>query len=125
VSDPLFWLGLSCLLVAISLTAALAVALPAFQGLARAARSAEKLLDTLAQELPSTLEALRLTSLEISDLTDNMDEGVKQAGRVVKRFNASVQHTERRTQEVQIAARSVLTGLRVTWRALISRDEGS
>jgi len=125
VSDPLFWLGLSCLLVAISLTVTLAIALPAFQELARAARSAEKLLDTLAQELPSTLEALRLTSLEISDLTDNVDEGVKQAGRVVKRFNASVKHTERRTQEVQIAARSVLTGLRVTWKALMSRDDGS
>ncbi|MBC6418884.1 MAG: hypothetical protein GDA44_08905, partial [Prochloron sp. SP5CPC1] len=50
--DPLFWLGLSILLVAVSLTAVLIAALPAFQELARAARSAEKLFDTLQREFP-------------------------------------------------------------------------
>ncbi len=64
--DPLFWLGLSILLVAVSLTAVLIAALPALQELARAARSAEKLFDTLQREFPPTLEAIRLTGLEIS-----------------------------------------------------------
>jgi len=61
VGDPLFWLGLSLLLVAVSLTAVLVVAIPTLMELSRAARSAEKLFDTLGRELPPTLEALRLT----------------------------------------------------------------
>jgi hypothetical protein len=40
VIDPLFWLGLSILLVAASLTAVLVAAIPALQELAHAARSA-------------------------------------------------------------------------------------
>ena len=66
--EPLFWLGLSIVLVATSLTAVLVAAIPALQELARAARSAEKLFDTLSRELPPTLEAIRTTGLEITDL---------------------------------------------------------
>lgn len=73
--DPLFWLGLSILLVAVSLTAVLIAALPAFQELARAARSAEKLFDTLQREFPPTLEAIRLTGMEINELTEDLNEG--------------------------------------------------
>ncbi len=72
--DPLFWLGLSLLLVATSLTAVLVAAIPALQELARAARSAEKLFDTLSRELPPTLEAIRVTGLEITDLTDDVSD---------------------------------------------------
>ncbi|MGB7413528.1 MAG: hypothetical protein WA902_04900, partial [Thermosynechococcaceae cyanobacterium] len=61
MTTPIFWLGLSILLVAICLATVLVVAIPAFQELARAARSAEKLFDTLSRDLPPTLEALRLT----------------------------------------------------------------
>ena len=42
MTEPLFWLGLSLFLVAVSLTAVLVVALPAFLAIARAARSVEK-----------------------------------------------------------------------------------
>jgi len=45
--DPLFWLGLSLLLVSFSLFAVLLVTIPTLQEVARAARSAEKLFDTL------------------------------------------------------------------------------
>jgi uncharacterized protein YoxC len=90
VIDPLFWLGLSILLVAVSLTAVLIAALPALQELGRAARSIEKLADTLRRELPPTLEAIRLTGLEISDLTDDVSEGVKSAGQVVKQVDQSL-----------------------------------
>jgi hypothetical protein len=65
VIDPLFWLGLSLLLVATSLTAVLVAAIPALQELARAARSAEKLFDTLSRELPPTLEAVSYTHLTL------------------------------------------------------------
>lgn len=94
--DPLFWLGLSILLVAVSLTAVLVAALPALQELARAARSAEKLFDTLRRDLPPTLEAIRLTGLEISDLTDDVNDGVKSAGQIVKQVDQSIDSAKNR-----------------------------
>ena len=69
MNTPFFWLGISILLVAISLVALLTVAIFTLQELARAARSAEKLLDTLNQELPAPLRDLRLTGQDLSGLT--------------------------------------------------------
>lgn len=77
MQDPLFWLLLSFLLVALSLTAVLAAAFPAFLELGRAARSAEKLLDTLNRELPRTLDALRRTGGDITELTDELEASFK------------------------------------------------
>lgn len=114
--DPLFWLGLSILLVAVSLTAVLIAALPALQELARAARSAEKLFDTLRRELPPTLEAIRLTGLEISDLTDDVSEGVKSAGQVVKQVDQSVTGAKNQAQKVQINTRGVVAGVTAAWK---------
>lgn len=109
--DPLFWLGLSILLVAASLTAVLVAAIPALQELAHAARSAEKFFDTLSRELPPTLKAIRNTSLEITDLTDDISEGVKSAGQVVKQFDQSLDSAKKQAEHIQINTRSVLIGL--------------
>ena len=49
MTEPLFWLGLSLFLVAVSLTAVLFFALPAFVAIACAAPSVEKLADTLSR----------------------------------------------------------------------------
>nr|WP_290223192.1 hypothetical protein [Trichocoleus desertorum] len=114
--DPIFWLGLSILLVAASLTAVLVVAIPALQELARAARSAEKLFDTLSRELPPTLESIRLTGLEISDLTDDMSEGVKSAGQVVKQVDQSFDGARKQVQKAQTTTRSVFSGVKAAWR---------
>ncbi|HEY9664971.1 MAG TPA: hypothetical protein V6C65_41555, partial [Allocoleopsis sp.] len=114
--DPLFWLGFSLLLVAVSLTAVLIVALPALQELARAARSAEKLFDTLNRELPPTLEALRLTGLEISDLTDDMSEGVQHAGRVVQQLDQSMSGVKQQAKQAQVVTSSVLSGFQAAWK---------
>jgi uncharacterized protein YoxC len=116
VIDPIFWLGLSILLVAVSLTAVLVVAIPALQELARAARSAEKLFDTLSRELPPTLESIRLTGLEISDLTDDMSEGVKSAGQVVKQVDQSFDGARKQVQKAQTTTRSVFSGVKAAWR---------
>lgn len=113
--DPLFWLGLSILLVAVSLTAVLIAALPALQELARAARSIEKLADTLRRELPPTLEAIRLTGLEISDLTDEVTEGVKSAGQVVKQVDQSISGAKNQAQKVQVNTRGVMAGVKAAW----------
>ncbi|MEI6445286.1 MAG: hypothetical protein WCO29_19705 [Nostocales cyanobacterium ELA583] len=116
--DPLFWLGLSILLVAASLTAVLVAAIPALQELAHAARSAEKFFDTLSRELPPTLNAIRNTSLEITDLTDDVGESVKSAGQVVKQFDQSLDSAKKQAENIQINTRSVLTGLKAAWTSL-------
>lgn len=115
--DPLFWLGLSILLVAVSLTAVLVAALPALQELARAARSAEKLFDTLRRDLPPTLEAIRLTGLEISDLTDDVNDGVKSAGQIVKQVDQSIDSAKKQTKNIEVSTRSVFTGVKAAWKS--------
>ncbi len=116
MSEPLFWLGLSILLVAISLTAVLVAAIPALQELARAARSAEKLFDTLSRELPPTLDAIRMTSLEITDLTDEVSEGVQSASGVVKQVDQSLSSAKQQAQNVQVGTRSFVVGVKAAWR---------
>lgn len=100
------------------LAAVLVVALPALLELARAARSAEKLFDTLRRELPPTLEAIRLTGLEISDLTDDLSQGVESAGNVVKQVDRSLTGTRQQLQEVNSTTRSIFTGFKVAWKTL-------
>lgn len=118
MSDPLFWLGLSILLVAVSLTAVLVTLIPAVQALARAARSVEKLADTLSREFPPTLEAIRLTGMEISELTDDVSEGVQSAGEVVKKVDRSLVTAKKQAQNVQVTTRSVVTGMKAAWKTL-------
>lgn len=116
MTEPLFWLGLSLLLVAVSLTAVLVAALPALQELARAARSAEKLFDTLRRELPPTLESIRLTGLEISDLTDDISSGVQNAGSVAKQVNQGLSSAKDQVQGASVNTRSVLMGVKAAWQ---------
>jgi hypothetical protein len=121
--DPLFWLALSLLLVAVSLTAVLLVAIPAMRELSRAARSAEKLFDTLGHELPPTLEAIRRTGLEIAELTDDLGEGVQSAGRVVKQVDQGLGAARQQAQTVTIGSRTVLAGMLAAWQAWSSQGD--
>ncbi|MGL5062590.1 MAG: DUF948 domain-containing protein [Microcoleus sp.] len=117
MSEPIFWLGLSILLVAVSLTAVLVTLIPAVQALARAARSVEKLADTLSREFPPTLEAIRLTGLEISELTDDVSEGVQSAGEVAKQVDRSLGNAKKQAQNLQVTTRSVATGIKAAWKS--------
>lgn len=119
--DPIFWLGLSILLVAVSLTAVLVTAIPALQEVARAARSAEKLFDTLRRDLPPTLEAIRLTGLEISELTDDVSDGVKSASQVVKQVDRSIDGAKKQAQKVEVSTRSVFAGVTTAWKTFNRR----
>lgn len=116
MTDPIFWLGLSILLVAISLTALLTVAIPAFNEMARAARSAQRLFETLNRELPPTLEALRITGNEVTDLTDDMTPGVQSASQVVKQVDQTITGVKQQAQKAQTTGRSVFAGIRAAWR---------
>jgi uncharacterized protein YoxC len=117
VIDPLFWLGISLFLVAVSLTAVLVAALPALQELARAARSAEKLFDTLNREFPPTLEAIRLTGKEINELTDEINRGVESASGVVKQVDRTLTNAKEQVQQAKIGTRSFVTGVKAAWQS--------
>ncbi|MBD2113762.1 MULTISPECIES: DUF948 domain-containing protein [Cyanophyceae] len=117
MADPLFWLALSFLLVVISLTAVLMVAIPAMRELGRAARSAEKFFDTLGRELPPTLEAIRLTGLEIVELTDDVTEGVQSAGQVVQQVNQSISTAQTGAKRLNTGTKTFMAGARAAWQA--------
>ena len=117
LTEPLFWLGLSLLLVAVSLTAVLVAALPAFQEIARAARSAEKLCDTLRQEFPPTLEAIRLTGEEIGELSDGLNSGVKSATSLVRQVDRGIDNARHQTERLQLGTGRAIAGVKAAWRA--------
>lgn len=118
MQNPFFWLLLSFLLVAISLTAVLAAAFPAFIELGRTARSAEKLFDTLNRELPRTLEALRNTGGELATLGDELEESLKGANKIIKQTENSLQTTQQHLQTAQRHSRSIWVGLKATWQVM-------
>lgn len=104
------------MLVAVSLAAIFAAALPALRELARAARSAEKLFDTLNRELPPTLESIRLTGMEISDLTDDLTDGIQSAGQIVRQVDQSIGDVRRNAKQAQVTTRSVVAGVKAAWK---------
>ena len=115
--DPLFWLGFSLCLVAMSLTAVLIVAVPAFQELSKAAQSAQKLFDLLSRELPSTLEAMRKTGLELSDLTEDMSQGLEHASHVVKQVDESLTEVKYQVERANVGTKSLVVGIAAAWRS--------
>ncbi|MCG9891042.1 MAG: DUF948 domain-containing protein [Thermosynechococcaceae cyanobacterium MS004] len=119
MTEPVFWLACSFVLVAVCLAAVLMAAIPALQELARASRSAEKLFDTLYRELPPTLEAIRLTGLEISDLTDDLSEGVESAGKVAQQFDQGLRSAQRQVQGMGTTTQSVFVGVQAAWKTLM------
>lgn len=123
--DPIIWLGISLILVCISLTLVLTLLLTATRELGRAARSVEKLCDTLQRELPPTLESIRMTGLEITELTDDVTEGVQYASRAVQQVNQGVTQVRQQAKRAQVTTRSFMAGARAAWHTFTqphSRD---
>jgi uncharacterized protein YoxC len=121
--DPVFWLGLSIGLVAVSIAAVLIVAIPAMQELGRAARSAEKLFDTLNRELPPTLEAIRLTSLELTELTDDVSESVQSAGQITGQVSESFTAVKTQVTQAKVTTKSMAAGFKAAWHTWRSEGE--
>ncbi|MDX1976161.1 MAG: DUF948 domain-containing protein [Pseudanabaenaceae cyanobacterium bins.68] len=120
MTEPLFWLGLSILLVAISLTALLVTAIPAFQEITRAARAVVKLADTLSRELPPTLESIRLTGLEISELSEELNQGAKSASETVEQINQGLKTVQKQAKGVSLSTQTALAGIKAGWQAFRS-----
>ncbi len=106
MTEPIFWLALSFFLVAISLTILLMSAIPAFQEISRASRSVQRLADLLVQELPPALESLRMAGLEVSELTEELNQGA----RAVQQVGEGAKQTAQR-------AKSTLVALKAGWQA--------
>jgi len=121
VNNPFFWLGLSILLVAISLMALLVVAVFTLQELARAARSAEKLLDTLNREMPATLQDLRLTGKEIAVLSDEVSGGMQSARSVANQVDQGLLEAKAHAQKAQVTTRSFMAGATAALRVLTGK----
>lgn len=99
--------------------ALLTVAILALQELGRAARSAEKLLDSLNRELPATLQDLRLTGKELSMLTDEVSGSVQSARSVVKQVDQGLIEAKVQAQKAQVTTRSLLAGATAAMRVLV------
>lgn len=115
MNNPVLWLCLSFVLVSVSLTAVFVVLVPAVVELSRAARSFEKLCNTLDRDLPPTLESLRETTTEIARLTDDVNAGVQNAGRVAQQVDQSVNTVRNQAQRAQVNTRSLMAGLGAAW----------
>jgi uncharacterized protein YoxC len=107
---------MSVLLVAIGITALLVAVFPAMQEVSRAARSAEKLFDTLNRELPPTLEAIRLTGLELSDLSDEVAQGVQSATAIVQQVDRGITGVKEQSENLQTSTWSLWIGAKAAWR---------
>ncbi len=118
--DPIFWLGLSVLCVAIGIAAVLLTLIPTLRELGRAAQGAEKLFDTLNRELPPTLEAIRLTSLELTELTDDLTDSIQSLGQVAQQVDRSVSTAKTQAKQVTVTSKSVAAGFKAAWQSLTS-----
>jgi len=118
MSSAIFLLGLSFLLVVVCLTILLLTAIPAFQELAKAATSIIRLTDTLTRELPATLESIRLTGLEISELSDELNQGAKNAGEAVKQVNDGLKGVRDSASSASNATKSAFAGLKAGLKSL-------
>ena len=118
MTNPVVWLGLSTLLLAVGLVALVCVSIPALIGLARAARSAEKFFDTLDRELPRTLEAMRNTGDDLRELADDMTDSVSSARNIVKQVDRSLSDVRQQAHQAQRTTRSVAVGFKAAWRVL-------
>lgn len=118
MAAPLLWLGLSIVLLALSLIAMMLMALPTLRELAKAARSAEALFNTLNHELPPTLEALRLTGAEITGLSDGVNSSIHQASHVVKQVDQGLHQAKHQAKQAERLTRSFWVGCKAAWKTL-------
>ncbi|WP_198806666.1 DUF948 domain-containing protein [Leptolyngbya sp. BL0902] len=116
MANPLFWLALSLFCVAVSFTAVVLMAVPAMRELSRAANRAEKLLDTLDRELPPTLDALRRTGDEVAELTDELNQGVQSAGRIIGQVDEGLASTRQQVTTLHRGSRSLWVGVQAAWQ---------
>ncbi|RWR87086.1 hypothetical protein CKAN_01601700 [Cinnamomum micranthum f. kanehirae] len=93
-----FLLAFVACTTSIAFTCLVVAAVPTLYAMRRAAISLSKLADTAREELPSTMAAIRLSGMEISDLTlelsdlsQEISDGVNKSVRAVQAAEAGIQ----------------------------------
>ncbi|KAJ1696185.1 hypothetical protein LUZ63_004697 [Rhynchospora breviuscula] len=133
----MFLLNATACVVAISSSCLFLSAIPTLLAFRKALESVEKLLEVTAEELPDTMASVRLSGMEISDLTrelsdlgEEITEGVRRSTRPLRvaeeRFhqlttmnpqemvqgqNGPIENTKRPTPPVAKAARELREGI--------------
>ena len=118
MSNPLFWLGLSLGLLALSVVVLLVLAIPVLVGLARTARSAEQLLEMLNRELPATLIALRQTGADLGELAGDVTSTAQSAKQIVGQVDRGLPSAQRQAHQAQRTSKSLWAGARAAWGVL-------
>ncbi|CAA6659543.1 unnamed protein product [Spirodela intermedia] len=78
-------------------------AIPTLLAFKRAAESIEKLLDATREELPDTMAAVRLSGMEISDLTMELSELGQEISQGVRSSTRAVRQAEGRLRGLMAA----------------------
>ncbi|XP_073293443.1 uncharacterized protein [Primulina huaijiensis] len=86
--------------VAISATWLFCSAIPTLLAFRRAAESLEKLMDATREELPDTMAAIRLSGMEISDLTTELNDLGQEITQGIRNSTRAVRVTEERLRQL-------------------------
>ncbi|CAL0319646.1 unnamed protein product [Lupinus luteus] len=93
-------LNLLACVTAICATWLFCSAIPTLLAFKKAAESLEKLMDTAREELPDTMAAIRLSGMEISDLTTELSDIGQEIAQGVKSSTRSVRFAEERLRHL-------------------------
>lgn len=100
-----FMLSFIACTTAIAFTSLVIAAVPTLFAMKRAATSLAKLSDTVREELPSTMAAIRLSGMEISDLTLELNDLSKEISDGVHKSAQAVQAAEAGIRQMGALAR--------------------
>lgn len=107
LSDQAFFLlaFIACT-TCVAFTGLVIAAVPALYAMGRAAMSLSKLADTAREELPSTMAAVRLSGMEISDLTLELNDLSQEIADGVTKSAQAVQAAEAGIRQIGSLARN-------------------
>ncbi|XP_010550239.1 PREDICTED: uncharacterized protein LOC104821131 isoform X2 [Tarenaya hassleriana] len=106
LSDQAFFLlaFIACT-TSVAFTSLVITAIPTLNAMGRAATSLAKLADTAREELPSTMAAIRLSGMEISDLTLELNDLSHEIADGVNKSTQAVQAAEAGIKQIGVLAR--------------------
>ncbi|PON81720.1 hypothetical protein TorRG33x02_224360 [Trema orientale] len=106
LSDQAFFLlaFIACT-TSVAFTSLVIAAVPTLYAMGRAATSLSKLADTAREELPSTMAAIRLSGMEISDLTLELSDLSQEIADGVTKSTQAVQAAEAGIRQIGVLAR--------------------
>lgn len=94
VDQAVLFLGFVACAMAMAFVVGVCAAIPALLAMKKAAESIERLAETAREELPGTMAAVRLSGMEISDLTMELSDLSQEIMQGVKRSSQAVQMAE-------------------------------